>query len=126
MPQKYLVGEYKNKKILNPHTGKPDIVQIRAKRNCKKCYSRGFIGWFNAGGGQIKVQMCACFARACAKYADKHGIMLKKIKVELIVDEEKSSSKIVHIIYIISYTKHAMGSYTKPKSNKMVMVWLAY
>ncbi len=95
MPQKYLVGEYSNSKILHPRTKKPIVVQIKAKRNCKKCYGRGFTGWYNEGGGQIKVWTCACFARACAKYADKYGIILKDIKVELIVDEEKSSNKII-------------------------------
>lgn len=94
MPQKYIVGIHTNSLVIDPRTEKPFVTHIRAKSNCKRCYGRGFEGWYNEGGNKIKVYMCACFAKKVAHYADKHGLKLSDIKTELFVEEEKSNQKI--------------------------------
>ncbi len=92
--RKYLVGIHSNGLIIDPKTNKPTVTHIRAKSNCKRCHGRGFEGWYNEGGGQIKVWYCACFIRNISAYADDHGVQLKDIKTELMVDGEKSDNKI--------------------------------
>ena len=93
-PRKSIVGVHSNGLIIDPKTNKPTITYIKARPSCKRCYGRGFEGWYNEGGGQIKVWMCACFVRNVSAYADDHEIELKDIKTELMVDEEKPDNKI--------------------------------
>ena len=94
-PKKSIVGIHTNTKLIDPKTGKPTIKYIKAKHNCKRCHGRGFEGWRNEGGDQVKVWECICFVRAICKYADKHNVMIDNIKVELRVDEEKTTTKII-------------------------------
>lgn len=94
-PRKYIAGIHTNSKIIDAKTNKALVTHIKAKSSCKKCYGRGFIGWYNEGGDQIKVWMCTCFLKIIIKYADKHSIMTNKIKIELFVDEEKTTNKII-------------------------------
>ena len=91
--RKYLIGVHSNGLIIDPKTNKPTITHIRARSNCKWCHGRGFEGWYRYGS-EAKLWVCKCFVKTCAQYADKHGVPLKDIKTELMVDEEKSDNKI--------------------------------
>jgi len=92
--RKYLVGVHSKGLIIDPKTNKPTITYIKARPSCKRCYGRGFVGWYNEGGGQIKVWMCVCFVRKNFAYIEDHGLSLEEIKIELMVDDEESNSKI--------------------------------
>ncbi len=94
-PKKSIVGIHTNTKLIDPKTKKALESYIRPKSSCKKCHGRGFTGWYNEGGDQVKVWECVCLVSAICKYADKHNIMIDNIKIELLVDEEKTATKII-------------------------------
>ena len=93
-PRKYLVGTHANSLVIDPRTQSPVLTRIRAKEGCKRCYGRGFTGWYATTGGQAQTNVCRCFAKAIMKYTEEHGIKPATIKVDLVVDPEESNSKI--------------------------------